>query len=75
MKLGYPKLVCSQRNKDETIISVIKRLFGELLMYRLIRTRKRSVIQMHSLRHAKINQPYHTIDGFYEAHICLEEVL
>ena len=32
MKLGYPKILYSQRNKDETIISVIKRLFGEHLM-------------------------------------------
>ena len=32
MKLGYPKILYIQRNKDETIISVIKRLFGEHLM-------------------------------------------
>jgi hypothetical protein len=29
MKRGYSKLLYSQRNKDETIVSVIKRLFGE----------------------------------------------
>jgi hypothetical protein len=29
MKIGYPKILYSQRNKDETIISVIKRRFGE----------------------------------------------
>jgi hypothetical protein len=29
MKHGYSKLLYGQRNKDETIISVIKRLFGE----------------------------------------------
>ena len=29
MKCGYSKLLYNQRNKDETIISVIKRLFGE----------------------------------------------
>ena len=28
MKLGYPKILYSQRNKDETIISVIKRRSG-----------------------------------------------
>ena len=43
MKLGYPKILYSQRNKDETIISVIKRLFGEHLMSRLIRTQKREL--------------------------------
>ena len=29
MKRGYSKLLYGQRNKDETILSVIKRLFGE----------------------------------------------
>jgi hypothetical protein len=29
MKHGYSKLLYNQRNKDETIFSVIKRLFGE----------------------------------------------
>jgi hypothetical protein len=29
MKRGYSKILYHQRNKDETIISVIKRLFGE----------------------------------------------
>ena len=43
MKLGYPKILYSQRNKDETIISVIKRLFGEHLMSRLIRTQNREL--------------------------------
>jgi hypothetical protein len=35
MKRGYSKLLYNQRNKDETIMSVIKRLFGEHLMSRL----------------------------------------
>jgi uncharacterized membrane protein YidH (DUF202 family) len=43
MKLGYPKILYGQRNKDETIISVIKRLFGEHLMSRLIRTQNREL--------------------------------
>ena len=43
MKLGYPKILYNQRNKDETIISVIKRLFGEHLMSRLIRTQNREL--------------------------------
>ena len=38
MKRGYSKLLYNQRNKDETIISVIKRLFGEHITSRLVRT-------------------------------------
>jgi len=51
-----PKILYNQRNKEETIISVIKRLFGEYI-----------VIQMHGLQYAKVNQPYHNIDDFYKA--------
>jgi hypothetical protein len=29
MKRGYSKLLYNQRNKNETILSAIKRLFGE----------------------------------------------
>jgi len=36
MKRGYSKLLYNHRNKDETIMSVIKRLFGEHLMSRLL---------------------------------------
>ena len=43
MKLGYPKILYSQRNKDETIISVMKRLFWEHRMSRLIRTQNREL--------------------------------
>ena len=43
MKRGYFKLLYNQRNKDETIMSVIKRLFGEHLMSRLIRTQNREL--------------------------------
>lgn len=43
MKRGYPKILYNQKNKDETIISVIKRLFGEKLMSRLIRTQNREL--------------------------------
>jgi hypothetical protein len=38
MKRGYSKLLYNQRNKDETILSVIKRLFGEHITSRLVRT-------------------------------------
>jgi hypothetical protein len=43
MKRGYSRLLYSQRNKDETIVSVIKRLFGEHLMSRLTRTQNREL--------------------------------
>jgi hypothetical protein len=38
MKHGYSKLLYSQRNKDETIVSMIKRLFGEHITSRLVKT-------------------------------------
>jgi hypothetical protein len=43
MKRGYSKMLYNQRNKDETIMSVIKRLFGEHLMSRLTRTQNREL--------------------------------
>ncbi|MGA7900079.1 MAG: hypothetical protein WCA39_14595 [Nitrososphaeraceae archaeon] len=43
MKRGYSKLLYNQRNKDETIMSVIKRLFGEHLTSRLTRTQNREL--------------------------------
>jgi len=49
MKRGYTKLLCNQRNKEETIMSVIERLFGDYITSRLIRMQKRIVIQMHCL--------------------------
>ena len=33
MKCGYNKILYNQRNKDETIVSVIKRLFGENILH------------------------------------------
>ena len=44
MKRGYNKLLYNQRNKDETIMSVIKRLFGEHIQYRLTRMQNRELI-------------------------------
>ncbi len=41
MKRGYSKLLYNQRNKNETIVSVIKRLFGEHIRSRLVRTQNR----------------------------------
>ena len=43
MKRGYPKIVYHQRNKDETIMSVIKRLFEEYLTSRMTRTQNREL--------------------------------
>ena len=43
MKCGYSKLLYSQRNKDETIVSVIKRLFGEHVTSRLVKTQNREL--------------------------------
>ena len=36
MKCGYSKLLYNHRNKNETILSVIKRLFGEHITSRLV---------------------------------------
>jgi hypothetical protein len=44
MKRGYTKLLYNQRNKDETIISVIKRLFGDYISSRLVRTQNRELL-------------------------------
>ena len=43
MKRGYQKTLYNQRNKDETIFSVMKRLFGEHIGSRLIRTQNREI--------------------------------
>ena len=43
MKRGYSKVMYNQRNKDETILSVIKRLFGEHITSRLVRTQNREL--------------------------------
>jgi hypothetical protein len=57
MKRGYCKAIYNQRNKDETIISVIKRLFGEHITSRLVgkNTEQRIVIQMYGLQYPQIN--------------------
>jgi hypothetical protein len=43
MKRGYSKLLYNQRNKNETILSVIKRLFGEHITSRLVKTQNREL--------------------------------
>jgi hypothetical protein len=68
MKRGCSKLFYNQRNKDETIISVIKRLFGEHITSRPVRTQNRELsfrciaYDMQRLTNLTI-----IIDGFYKA--------
>ena len=70
MKRGYPKLLYNQRNKDETIVSVIKRLFGEHLMSRLTRTQNRELsfrcitYNMHRLTNLIILMMFSTLPSF-----------
>ncbi len=44
MKRGYNKILYNQRNKDETMVSVIKRLFGEHITSKLVRMQNRELI-------------------------------
>ena len=44
MKHSYNKILYNQRNKDETIVSVIKRLFGEYVNSILVRMQNRELI-------------------------------
>ena len=66
MKRGYCKLLYNQRNKNETIVSVIKRLFGEHITSRLVKTQNRELsfrciaYNIHRLIHLII-----IFDGFY----------
>lgn len=68
MKRGYSKLLYNQRNKNETIVSVIKRLFGEHIRSRLVRTQNRELsfrciaYNVHRLTNIAL-----IIDGFYRA--------
>ena len=69
MKRGYSKILYHQeRNKEETIMSVIKRLFGEYIASRLVRTQNRELsfkciaYNMHRLTNLII-----IVDGFYRA--------
>jgi hypothetical protein len=68
MKRGYSKLLYNQRNKNETIVSVIKRLFGEHITSRLVRTQNREIsfrciaYNMHRLTNISV-----IINGFYKA--------
>lgn len=44
MKRNYDKILYNQRNKDETIVLVIKRLFGEYINSILVRMQNRELV-------------------------------
>ena len=78
MKRGYSKLLYSQRNKNETIVSVIKRLFGEHITSRLVKTQNRELsfrciaYNIHRLTNLIIysmvsTEPFNTNDFFADA--------
>ena len=53
-QIGDSKVLYNLRNTDKTIISVIKRLFGEHLMSRLIKTQNRELsFRSYSLQYAQ----------------------
>jgi hypothetical protein len=70
MECGYSKLLCTQRNKNETIVSVIKRLFGELITSRLVKTRNRDNSSIAYNVH-RLTTPIIIFGGFYCAKILL----
>ena len=57
MKRGYSKILYNQRNKDETIVSVIKRLF-------VCRT---YIIQINTNAEQRIDFQMHYIQSSYDA--------
>ena len=67
MKRGYSKLLYGQRNKNETIVSVIKRLFGEHITSRLVRTQNRELsFRCIAYNTHRITNLTIIIDGFYK---------
>ena len=50
MKRGYSKILYNQRNKDETIVSVIKRLFGKHMIQINTNAAQRSDFQMYYIQ-------------------------
>ena len=70
MKRGYSKLLYGQRNKNETIVSVIKRLFGEHITSRLVRTQNRELsFRCIAYNTHRITNLTIIIDGFYKANV------
>src|ERR671930_961543 len=68
MKRRYSKLLYSQRNKDETIVSVIKRLFGQHVTSRLVRTQNRELsFRCIAYNTHRLTNLIIIIDAFYKA--------
>jgi hypothetical protein len=79
-KRGYSRTLYNQRNKNETIMSVIKRLFGECLISRLTRTQNRELsfrciaYNMHRLTNLAIITMISTEQGsFKNFTICIKQ--
>ena len=76
MKRGYSKLLYGQRNKNETIVSVIKRLFGEHITARLVRTQNRELsFRCIAYNTHRITNLTIIIDGFYKADLMIILIL
>jgi hypothetical protein len=65
MKRGYSKALYHQRNKDETIVSMIKRLFGEHICSRHVITQNRELSLRCITYNMHINEPCNYNDDFY----------
>ena len=75
MKRGYSKLLYGQRNKNETIVSVIKRLFGEHITSRLVRTQNRELsFRCIAYNTHRITNLTIIIEGFYKASVNVKRV-
>ena len=75
MKRGYSKLLYGQRNKNETIVSVIKRLFGEHITSRLVRTQNRELsFRCIAYNTHRITNLTIIIDGFYKAEPIINSI-
>ncbi|MGA8080811.1 MAG: IS5/IS1182 family transposase, partial [Candidatus Nitrosopolaris sp.] len=73
MKRGYSKLLYGQRNKNETIVSVIKRLYGEHITSRLVRTQNRELsFRCIAYNTHRITNLTIIIDGFYKADLLMK---
>ena len=66
--VATPKILYNQRNKNETIFSVIKRLFGEYITSRLVRTQNRELsFRCIAYNMHRLTNPIIIIDNFYWA--------
>jgi hypothetical protein len=70
MKRGYSKSLYSQQNKDETIVSVIKRLFGEHITSRLVKTQNRELsFRCIAYNIRRLTRYYYDIECFLLSHL------